>query len=802
MANQIKTDFIFNLDDKNMVSRLSRIEQGVGGINKVLDSFGGKAVMLNQTFELLGKVSDGVRLVFETAKQGAANKDIATAFDTQMQKLGVSAESGLGRFRKAVNDTIDNVTLMQIANKGLISGLDPEMIATAMEYVTKYAKSAGGDAAQLLQTVLTGLTRGSTEFLDDVGIIVSQTEVVNRYTKEWGRSLTDAEKKQVILSEAMKQMNEKMVDFEGLADSQSEKLQKLITKWANFKNAMANAMASAVIPDEIKPYGGSKYQEYKHINSLLGGIRRGNISGYSENEIKKMTLRRNDLKRKLDWEKQNKIDTQLRGIGGQGAAYLAQVNTANALIDEQDVEARTAGLDSYRKKLVEIGDEYEAMRKAAKGDKGLLALAEEWKTKAEANAYKNLNKKDKQSAAEVKREAERTQREIDRKAEKLTEETEKNKTEIKIAELSDYGSEALAIENKLRVERLKARSELREDLHDAEKLGSAELKQLAHDKFDSRINLINAQRDAERKAFAERQAEAEQEIVWQSMLAEMELADQQKQSASSLRKQTWENRQSFQDRFSDEYTQKDNALKRDMWSKFTETNDWDATDQWYKQEKAALDYAAAIGQVDQRFTMLGGSVSNSDIKGAFDAMESSVAGFVTTFAQTGEVDLSGLVSGLTQTLQVYAAEKVAHLTMEYLFNQLMAFIHPENGNYAKSAALAAQGIPVFSGFVAGSALAGMAHDGIGYVPREGTWLLDKGERVVDSRTNSDLKEFLKNAGGGGVNVSLGGITINGGDEQGVLKAIPQLEKAVTDIVIKAVSGGNASLRNAIATYAR
>ena len=42
---------------------------------------------------------------------------------------------------------------------------------------------------------------------------------------------------------------------------------------------------------------------------------------------------------------------------------------------------------------------------------------------------------------------------------------------------------------------------------------------------------------------------------------------------------------------------------------------------------------------------------------------------------------------------------------------------------------------------------GMAHDGIDNIPKEGTWLLDKGERVVDSRTNSDLKNYLADGGG-------------------------------------------------------
>lgn len=60
------------------------------------------------------------------------------------------------------------------------------------------------------------------------------------------------------------------------------------------------------------------------------------------------------------------------------------------------------------------------------------------------------------------------------------------------------------------------------------------------------------------------------------------------------------------------------------------------------------------------------------------------------------------------------------------------------------------------GLIAGQTIAGMAHDGIDNIPREGTWLLDRGERVVDRRTNSDLKDYLKNGGSsnGDVHISV------------------------------------------------
>lgn len=62
-------------------------------------------------------------------------------------------------------------------------------------------------------------------------------------------------------------------------------------------------------------------------------------------------------------------------------------------------------------------------------------------------------------------------------------------------------------------------------------------------------------------------------------------------------------------------------------------------------------------------------------------------------------------------------------------------------SYGLAAAAVARGIANVANIKATS-LDGMAHDGIDNIPREGTWLLQKGERVVDDRTNGDLKEFL------------------------------------------------------------
>ena len=82
-------------------------------------------------------------------------------------------------------------------------------------------------------------------------------------------------------------------------------------------------------------------------------------------------------------------------------------------------------------------------------------------------------------------------------------------------------------------------------------------------------------------------------------------------------------------------------------------------------------------------------------------------------------------------------------------------------------------------------LTGMAHDGLSEVPREGTWLLDGGERVVDQRTNGDLKDFLdNNKDTGGQQTIDASIHINGNvtDQKWFAEQLKKQQKTISSIV--------------------
>ena len=67
------------------------------------------------------------------------------------------------------------------------------------------------------------------------------------------------------------------------------------------------------------------------------------------------------------------------------------------------------------------------------------------------------------------------------------------------------------------------------------------------------------------------------------------------------------------------------------------------------------------------------------------------------------------------------------------------------------------------GLIAGQTIAGMAHDGIDNIPKEGTWLLDGGERVLNPRQNEDLTRFLQEQSSTTKRVGMGAVdAINSG----------------------------------------
>lgn len=227
------------------------------------------------------------------------------------------------------------------------------------------------------------------------------------------------------------------------------------------------------------------------------------------------------------------------------------------------------------------------------------------------------------------------------------------------------------------------------------------------------------------------------------------------------------------------------SLQVDYYSRLDEAQfNWMAgvSDAWQNFVDYAQDYSAQAA--DATASVLGSARSElssfmSDVatgsKDAGDALMDMVTGFAkATVGALTDMAAQWLVYQAVQLMVGKATQSsaglalVAHAQAASFQAQLAAYAStaaiPMIGPAAAPAAAATAAMataPMVAG-VASTALMGMAHSGIDSIPREGTWLLDGGERVLNPNQNRDLTQYLRNAGdaGRGMNTGLPPIKVD------------------------------------------
>ena len=164
--------------------------------------------------------------------------------------------------------------------------------------------------------------------------------------------------------------------------------------------------------------------------------------------------------------------------------------------------------------------------------------------------------------------------------------------------------------------------------------------------------------------------------------------------------------------------------------------------QEYLYQKNALDIQydqqvkeLAASQQQEQLSLLSGILSNTQTtfaqltQSAKDGAGEQSAIYQTMFAmQQGFSVASSLVAAWTAYTQAFADPSAMTLPQKFLgATSVMAALAP---------ALAT---------ISSVSITGMAHDGIDNIPKEGTWLLDGGERVLNPNQNKDLTNYLSQA---------------------------------------------------------
>ncbi|WEA19057.1 phage tail length tape measure family protein [Pseudomonas juntendi] len=179
---------------------------------------------------------------------------------------------------------------------------------------------------------------------------------------------------------------------------------------------------------------------------------------------------------------------------------------------------------------------------------------------------------------------------------------------------------------------------------------------------------------------------------------------------------------------------------------------------WAQIDQAMLNpingWTAAVQNFGNQARNIAGQ-TESLFSGAFNGMTDSIYNFVTT-GKLSMSDLAGtFASGALRMLIQWGTAQVAMAALNaFTSTAAIPIIGPLAAPAAAASALGSAG----SFMATINSVAGMAHDGIDSVPKTGTWLLEKGERVVTSKTSRKLDSTLEAinsnervsvAGGGG-----------------------------------------------------
>lgn len=161
----------------------------------------------------------------------------------------------------------------------------------------------------------------------------------------------------------------------------------------------------------------------------------------------------------------------------------------------------------------------------------------------------------------------------------------------------------------------------------------------------------------------------------------------------------------------------------------------------FLQSKADLDKKYAQDEMD-----LNRSIYDSQLS-QLSSLTSQLSGYWSNM--TGIVkDAAGEQSGIYKAM--YLAQQsfaIASATINAFqaYNQILASPWYLDVVSKETAASIVLGMGMANvGMIAGQTIAGMAHNGIDNIPKEGTWLLDGGERVLNPQQNKDLTNYLNN----------------------------------------------------------
>ena len=184
-----------------------KADKKVKKLSKSMKNFAGGLATAGAAYKALGEVLEG-------AKLSAQLEGVESAYTNMSKELGFSV-GAFKKFDNALDGTVNKLELMKVANTAMTLGItdNEDQMADMLDIAQRLAKGLGEDTLFGVESLVTGLGRQSVLMLDNLGIMVDQKTAQEKYAKSIKKTvnqLSDADKKQAFMNEALEQGRRKV----------------------------------------------------------------------------------------------------------------------------------------------------------------------------------------------------------------------------------------------------------------------------------------------------------------------------------------------------------------------------------------------------------------------------------------------------------------------------------------------------------------------------------------------------------------------------------------------------------------
>ena len=175
------------------------------------------------------------------------NEPLQRSFERLSESAWIASDEMIQSMRKASKWTVSDTKLMSAANTALSLNVvkSADDMATLMEIARVKWQAMWRSMEEALDDIVRWLWRASQMILDNLWIVINQTEAQEEYAKSLWKTaseLTEAEKKQALVNAVVKQWKKELAETWELQLTMAERLQVVNAQRENMKNTIWDAL--------------------------------------------------------------------------------------------------------------------------------------------------------------------------------------------------------------------------------------------------------------------------------------------------------------------------------------------------------------------------------------------------------------------------------------------------------------------------------------------------------------------------------------------------------------------------------